>query len=75
MGSYSLYRHGLLPAPVAVLHVQETCMALLLIRPLLLYYHPQLHLYLVPPIEPSPLHCMLLPIPRLPGKRRYHMAQ
>lgn len=46
---YLLYHSGRLSAPYESLPVQETILALFLVRPMLFQHNPQLRLYLVPP--------------------------
>lgn len=65
MGPHSLYRPGPISPPHASVHLQETSLALLLIRLVLLRYPPQLHLHLVLPLQFISVCCLLLSIARI----------
>jgi hypothetical protein len=61
MGPHIIYGPRSLSAAAQVLSIQETRLALLPIRPLLLRHHPQLRLLLDLPQQHSSIHRVLLP--------------
>lgn len=75
MGACILHHPRSLPPASAVLPVQETRVALLPLRPLLLCHHPQLYLLLDLPWQQAAVHRVLSHVTRFSSKRSHHLAK
>ena len=75
MGTYLIYHPSLIPVTLTGVQVQETRLALLPLRSVLLRHRPQLHLYLVPTTKPCPFCSMLLSLTWVTRQRCHHMAE
>jgi hypothetical protein len=75
VGSYLIYAPSIISTPVAGLQIQETLLALLLVRPLLLCDRTQLHLHLVPASKSYTVRSVLLSLTWVTRQRGHHMAE
>jgi len=75
MGAHFVHRPGSLSPPLALLSVQKAGLALLPVRPLLLYHHSQLYFLLDFTFKHLALGRLLLPIPWVSRQRRHYLAE
>jgi len=75
MGAHLIHGSGALFDPPALLSIQETRLALLPLRPVLLCHHPQLRILLAFPRQQDPLHRVLLPFSWVAGERGDYMEE
>lgn len=75
MATYSLYYPSFLSPSRTRLYIQETRVALLPIRSLLLYHNPEFYVHLAGSIKLDTLDRVLLSLSWLIGERRYYMEK
>ena len=75
MGTHFVHRPGSLSPPLALLSIQEARLALLFVRPLLLYHHSQLYFLLDFAFKYLALGRLLLSIARVSRQRGDYLAE